>query len=648
MRLKTVHVREFKSVRDSTPFEVGDVTCLVGKNESGKTAILDALYRLNPVVPEAGTFDVTDDYPRRHLGDYQFDVEDGKRKPAEVIRAVFELEDDDQRAVEETLGLKPPKTLELTKGYENTTYVRLKIAEKELVEALLGRADLAESESQHSNAARTLADLKQQLTSLEKPTEGAKKLLEKAKSAAESSAGLFVYKEVLKKRVPKFLYFSDYYQMSGEVNIEALQQRVEKKQLLDSDRPMLALVELARLDLAQLLNPDRTAELKNSLESASNHLTKRMVEYWSQNKHLHLRFDVRPARPGDPPGMQSGTNLWGDVYNDRHLATTRLGARSRGFVWFFSFLAWFSQQKRRGEPMILLLDEPGLFLHAKAQEDLLRYIELELRPTHQVIYSTHSPFMVDSKHFDRVRIVEDKSMETHEMLPPELEGTKVSTNVLDSSEDSLFPLQGALGYEIHQTLFVGPNSLVVEGVSDLLYLTTVSGFLEQEGREGLSGDWTITPVGGADKIATFVALLGSQNSLNIAVLMDLGKQTKQATERLYKRKLLDRKKVLTFGELLDRKEADLEDMFPPALILELVSEEYGISVNEENLESKDRRVLKRLEAFFKSSDPAKSLSFSHFRPARRFAESASKWREKLDDQTLNRFETLFQRLNRLL
>jgi hypothetical protein len=69
-------------------------------------------------------------------------------------------------------------------------------------------------------------------------------------------------------------------------------------------------------------------------------------------------------------------NLWGEVYDSAHEAVLPLGTRSKGFVWFFSFLAWFSQQKKRGFPMILLLDEPGLVLHASAQADLLRYIDI--------------------------------------------------------------------------------------------------------------------------------------------------------------------------------------------------------------------------------------------------------------------------------
>jgi predicted ATP-dependent endonuclease of OLD family len=253
------------------------------------------------------------------------------------------------------------------------------------------------------------------------------------------------------------LYFDEYYQMVGQLNIEQLKARQSSNGLLDSDRPMLGLIDIARLNIDQLLNTSRTEELLNKLEGTSNHLSKQVLKYWSQNKHLSVRFDIRPARPNDPPGMQQGTNLWGLVYDSIHMATTRLGKRSRGFVWFFSFLAWFSQQRKNPGKLILLLDEPGLALHGTAQGDLLRYVEAELKPHHQVLYTTHSPFLVDPKRFDRVRIVEDKSSELDEIPPEGIPGTKVSTDILEVSEGSLFPLQGALGYDLTQTLFVGPS-----------------------------------------------------------------------------------------------------------------------------------------------------------------------------------------------
>lgn len=209
------------------------------------------------------------------------------------------------------------------------------------------------------------------------------------------------------------------------------------------------------------------------------------------------------------------------VFDSKHLVSTGLGTRSAGFVWFFSFLAWYSAVKKKDEPLVLLLDEPGLSLHGKAQEDLLRYFEAEIvtNPKHQLLYTTHSPFMVDPQHFERVRIVQDKGIDTEAQLPRKEDGTKVFTDVLEAGPDSLFPLQAAMGYEIYQTLFIGPNSLVVEGSSDLLYIQTVSGVLQANGRVGLDSRWTITPVGGSGRVPTFVALLGSQK-LNIATLID--------------------------------------------------------------------------------------------------------------------------------
>ena len=198
------------------------------------------------------------------------------------------------------------------------------------------------------------------------------------------------------------------------------------------------------------------------------------------------------------------------------------------------------------------MDEPGLSLHAKAQGDLLSYFEEELAPHHQLIYTTHSPFMVDPRHFDRVRIVQDSSIESDSNnLSDEQQGTKVITEVLEATPDSLFPIQGALGYEIHQTLFIGPNNLVVEGPSDLLYISTMSGLLQRNGKTGLNPGWTITPVGGSDKVPTFVALLGANTNLNIAVLIDYQKKDQQKIENLYKTKLLKQNQVLTYAEVCE-------------------------------------------------------------------------------------------------
>ena len=332
------------------------------------------------------------------------------------------------------------------------------------------------------------------------------------------------------------------------------------------------------------------------------------------------------------------------------MATTRLATRSKGFVWFFSFLAWFSQQKKTGKKLILLLDEPGLALHGTAQGDLLRYIEEELKPHHQVIYTTHSPFMVDPKQFDRVRIVEDKTAESEDLYSGSIIGTKVYTDVLEVSEGSLFPLQGALGYDLSQTLFVGQNSLIVEGVSDLLYLQTISAHLESLGRQGLKSNWTITPVGGADKVPTFAALLGAQKGLTVATLIDIQQKDKQTIENLYKKKLMAQKNVLTFADFTGKQEADIEDMVDVSFYLGLVNAEYKDGLQKKIASSdlpKRDRVLVSLNALFEKT-PLKSGHFNHYRPSRYFAEQIGTLATSIAPEALDRFEEAFKKLNSLL
>jgi hypothetical protein len=683
MRLKSVHVKEFQSVWDSNEFEVGDVSCLVGKNEAGKTAVLKALYRLNPLVETDAKFDVTEDYPRAYVKDYTRGLKDGGEQ-ATVVEADFALDPAEREALESEFGkgiVPSAPEVNVSRGYDNTLYHSVAINEQAAVVHFVTSAGLGQELSEYALKATTLKQLADSLHA--RSTEMAavvaaaqgkaneiadadekaaalaaaaklgepaalKTLREKLSPFTKESLEAFVWKHRLAASFPKFLYFDEYYQMEGQVNIDELKKRQEENKLKASDHPMLGLISLADLEIDQLLNSQNTQELKNQLEGAGNYLSRQILKYWSQNKHISLRFDVRPAKPGDPVGLQSGTNLWAEVYDSAHLVTVRVGTRSRGFIWFFSFLAWFSQQRSKGGKLILLLDEPGLFLHARAQRDLLNYIEAELKG-HQVVYTTHSPFMVDVRHFDRVRIVRDRSMEEDKALPQEEEGTKVFTDILKADEGTLFPLQGALAYDITQTLFVGPNSLVVEGVSDLLYLPTVSSLTQAASGTALDSRWTLTPVGGVDKVPTFVALLGAQEGLKIATLLDLQKKDQQRIENLYKQQLLQQNHVLTFADFTATKEADIEDMFDRQFYLDLVNAEYAAQLPK-LIQLKDLgkhpRILVNIEEWLKAN-PLKAGGFNHYRPARYFVENIATLGPKVDQATLGRFEAAFKALNTL-
>lgn len=684
MKLDAVEISNYKSIRGSNRFAIGDITCLVGKNESGKTALLQALYRLNPIVAEHSKFDVTDEYPRADVEEYRQEVENREIEEAIVVKAEYRLDPEEMKAIESVYGqsVLPKQTVALSKGYANELYVEIQADERAAVQGLVKSHKLPDDVAKGALACQTLQDLKTHLESdgqqrhenhvaaraqaesLTDPdaktraiheadllveSEAAKKLKGLLTAILQTNLGIYIWNHHLKSLWPKFLYFDEYYQLEGHLNIEKLKERQTLNKLKDSDRPMLGLIDLARLRLDELISPQRTEELVAKLEGASNHLSKQILKYWSQNQHLHVRFDVRAGRPGDPEEMAAGTNLWGRVFDSVHQVSTLLGTRSRGFLWFFSFLAWFSQQKKAKEPLILLLDEPGLFLHAKAQGDLLRYMEEQLKPYHQLVYTTHSPFMVDPHHFDRVRIFEDKSIDSKEPMPPEREGTKVFTEVLEAEEGSLFPLQGALEYDIAQTLFIGPNCLIVEGVSDLLYLQTMSALLQEQRRESLSEKWTITPVGGSEKVPTFAALLGAQKLLTVATLIDIQKKDQQSIENVYKRRLLQKKYVMTFADFTGKGEADIEDMFEVPFYLNLINEEYAKDLanklREADLPGGIARILVRLGVYFQTSPLKGSVRFNHYRPARYFAEKIGELKKDVSPPTLDRFEAAFKRLN---
>ncbi len=615
MKLTKLRITNFQSIQDSTEFDIGDVTCLVGKNEAGKTALLKALYRLNPINESDGDFISTDDYPRQTVAEYQSSVKTGNEQPANVIKATFSINPNDIGDNRVLTGLEFPKDepliISICKGYSNKLIFDL--SNIKLTKSI-----------RESNINDNLEDVEEKITDND------------------------VEKNLL-SILPKFLYFDEFYQMEGQENVNQLLKRFTENKLKDSDYPLLGLIQLAGLDLQQIKETEHTETLINKLEGAGNALTSKVLPYWSQNQHLRMKFDLRTGKRGDPRGMTTGLNIWSRIEDTKHFVTTSLGTRSRGFVWFFSFLAWYNDLLKKHDNLILLLDEPGLFLHAKAQGDLLHFFEKELIPHHQLIYTTHSPFMVDPMHFDRIRIVQDRSIEPNsDRLSINEQGTKVITEVLEAIPDSLFPLQGALGYEITQTLFIGPNSLIVEGVSDLLYIQTISALLQRKEKTGLSPNWTITPVGGSGNVSKFVSLIRAQTNLNIAVLIDFQKKDQQEIQKLYKTKLLKQNKVLTYADFVKGNEADIEDMFDPDFYLQLVNQEFGISLKIEDLPTYSPRIISCLEEHFKNNPLPNNVKFNHYRPALYFSKNVQSLESALTDSHLDHFQKAFDALNKLL
>ena len=394
MKLTKIHITEFQSILDSTECQIGDVTCLVGKNEAGKTALLKALYRLNPIVKEDGDFDVVLDYPRRSVSDYEDDVKAKRREPAQVVQATYLLEPDDINAIKEVFGSECLKdqtpTVTLSKGYANKrTFSGLDMDSQAALKHLVEAADLPPSINDQVRELQTAKEILEVLSKTDQ-TEAVQNLIPTLQKISEHGICYVAYNSLLHDRIPKFLYFDEYYQMTGQDNIDALKNRHANSNLEDSDHPLLGLIELAGLHLDQLTDPHRTETLISRLEAAENRLTDKVLTYWSQNRHLRMKFDIRLGQPKDPEGMTSGMNIWGRVHDTKHMVSTALGTRSADSFGFSLFSPGIRNSVKKGRPLscfwmsqvCLFMRRPRLIFFTTSRRNLSPITSLFTQPIH--------------------------------------------------------------------------------------------------------------------------------------------------------------------------------------------------------------------------------------------------------------------------
>lgn len=651
MKLIKVRVRNYRSVEDSEEFEIGELTCLVGKNEAGKTALLNAMRGYSPAQPFV--FDETIDYPRRFATRFEERHPEGR---AEVIRTWWRIEGDDRLEVEKRFGagVMSGDTLQAHFGfrYDDKRIWEMSVNEAKCLEHLVSKHALDATERNVLHATTDGASADKALSGLTERTPKQEALLQDIRKCRNSKFNLAVM-DILSARMPKFFFTSHFERMSGEVSIEKLQKDRAENKVSIGDKIFLDFLEYSGTTLEELLQANKRESLKARCEAAGNDITEEIFQFWSQNNALEVVIDFDNGKAGDKPPFNVGTVAQIRIRNTNHKATLPLSERSAGFVWFFSFLAQFKQLKKTNGNAVILLDEPGLTLHGKAQGDLLRYIVERLLPEHQVIFSTHSPFMVPMNRLADVRIVEDVMIEEKGKRPV-VKGTKVRSDVLEVADDTLFPLQGALGYEVTQSLFIGANTWLVEGASDILYLQVLSQALVKRRREGLSNKWALCPSGGIDKIAPFVRLFGG-NRINVAVLSDIANGDKTKIESLKRADILKAGHFYTVADFVDQQEADVEDLFDGDLFVEILNGAYKppathtvtkATLNDSN---PTPRIVKKAEALFKLMPP-EVAEFDHFAPARWLLENPC----ILDGDsaavmaTLNRAEDLFRTFNKLI
>jgi len=466
MRLSGARVRMFRNIADSTyiNFEP-DVTCLVGKNESGKTAILQALCRQNPAVA-TGAFDELEDYPRWRYVD---DRRTGRIAQTRPIECTFELDSDDVAAVVEELGPRVLRSRTLTRSlaYNGDAYIGFDVDEAAALINYLDRAQISRelrSLIKPGAGPEDLSDGRAFAEDIDRKKRGELEVLANQVALRfENGSAWNIAKRILKRRIPKFFYFSHYQIMPGRVDLDELYSTTQQpgQSGLQTARALLRLAGAEQ----DVLTAEEFEQRKAELEAISSKLSREVFRYWTQNPNLLVEIDA------DNAAVQTDSEHTAVVrYLDIRVRDTRRGytsnfsQRSSGFQWFFSFLAAFSEFEDRGRRVIVLLDEPALNLHGRAQADFLRFIDERLAPNFQVVYATHSPFLVEPSHLERVRVVQDAGDDT---------GSVVSQDLSTADCDSLLPLEAALGHDVAQNLTLGPDDQLIEGTGDFANLQTM-------------------------------------------------------------------------------------------------------------------------------------------------------------------------------
>lgn len=658
MKLTAFRIQNYRSVNDSGWINAGKMTALVGRNESGKSNLLLALASLNPKGGPKPLSKLKDFPNDRNLDEHSDDLVvvetkwDFESQELDEIERLIERKTE-LRSVQVSRAYKNDRLVDLV-GFEGckpdrTQFVKGLRAFDASIEVVIGKSESPEGITQAYEGLKAAVLNKDAddyewaqavdaaAKKLRVEVEGAGQALGTSEERLEAleQASLAVLREdtdreTLEKRVlswlPTFIYVEDFTNIAGTIDVNEYVNHRGSRQATDVDINFRKLCKVAGLSPEELISvkPEQRALLTNR---ASAQISKRIQSLWSDRRlQVDLRID--------------GNRF--DIYvldpNSDYPVLVNLDNRSRGLRWFFSFFITYLADTNEGEAdnAILLLDEPGLFLHAGSQKDLLKFLSREL-PI-QSIYTTHSPFMIPADDLDVVRTVNIN----------QAEGTVVS-NDPNGDQKTLFPIQAALGYSLAQSLFVGPKNVVVEGVTDYWILSAVSAHLEALGRTGLHPDAALTPAGGAQKVPYMVSLLTSQE-LDVVVLLDDEQKSRQTGEDLAKNYHFDRKSVVfvtqAFGEDAP-SEADIEDLLPVESYLSLAKESHSgllkgaLPPLNENIP----RIVMRLEKAYEGENK----KYLKTKSARLFLNKMGSQPELvLDDDAINRFERLFKVINQRL
>ncbi len=502
MRLRKFRVRAYRCIHDSGEITVGDLAAFVGRNESGKTTILQALTLLNRD-EQISELDLCDemseelkDEIRLAEGEFEFSQHEKEilkekfpslpeMKKIKLFRTnrnqkvQYEFEDI-ELGEEENKGLNSWENFSRQIiGFLDTipNHLRIQIDTKFFEESVPKNQETFDSGmAEFSNQFHVIAIQEPKVIEewekiYESPENQFSNLLsgESEKTALQNFISLELH--------PRFVYFSDYKKIYGNINLneylrEEKGQRedsIEYVEEFDKAETVRNLFYLAELDMKELdevkESPSKCIKLLNA---ASNRLTSKLNPAWKGDPiHVDLRYS-----PGNIMSV-----VISDVHKDGTITNTGLlNRRAEGFKWTFSFIVNFAAETQRAElkEAILLLDEPARNLHPTQQmgiSDLLK----NLAGSNQVLYATHSPFMIFDYTPGNLLVVE---------LDKRKHLSRIFYDYWNADDKTLTPILYGLSRGQVESIVdreIGTNSrpvIIVETMSDAMYLNAFDKFLQ--------------------------------------------------------------------------------------------------------------------------------------------------------------------------
>jgi energy-coupling factor transporter ATP-binding protein EcfA2 len=647
MKLIKYRVTNFRSVKDSGDIDAGDVAALIGVNESGKTNLLLPLWKLNPA--REGEIQPTSDYPktmfadvRARPGDFRFISADFDTGSLREKLAFLTKRDPAQLQVVNVSRYYDGEYEVSFPQYIPKTTVAASEAQSELTNltAAVERSEALKSEepvkttivgavralAQSINQDWTAEDLDTAIGSLKKllPDQPAKTstIIPRVQQSIDVLTGWQTQirspapeevegvADAVLDALPKFVYYSNYGNLDSEIYLPHVVQNLERKDLGAKEaakaRTLRVLFSFVRLQPKEILElgrdfkdpnnqnrqptPDEIAKIAERkrersilLQSAGTTLTKEFKSWWRQGDY-RFRFEA----DGDH------FRIW--VSDDRRPEEVELENRSTGLQWFLSFyLVFLVESQGDHEDAILLLDEPGLSLHPLAQRDLSAFFD-GLTVTNQIIYTTHSPFLVDPDRLDRVRkvyVAEDGSTES-------------SPNLRQSGADpaqagAAYAVYSALNLNVAESLLLGCLPVVVEGASDQHYLTMIKALLIGGGKIRPSRELVFPPAGGTKTLRITAGILTGRDEALPVVLLDgdqMGvRMAAELTSGLYKS---EENRVLSTDDFVGFKGSELEDLIPHQRFVDAVDRVFRAPEQQfSEVASKGKPIVPQVEAWAK-------------------------------------------------